>query len=72
MKIHVVYEYTYFSIFIMISFVANAYESRAYLEYVLCFLWSYIISFFDYNIRTWIQAVILEQVFLKKILNFNM
>ena len=31
------YEHTYFNIFIMISFVANAYDSRTYLEYVLCF-----------------------------------
>ena len=30
-------EHTYFNIFIMISFVANAYDSRTCLEYVLCF-----------------------------------
>ena len=34
---HIVYEDTYFSVFIMISFVADAYDSRTYLEYVLCF-----------------------------------
>ena len=37
MNIHIVYEHTYFSIFIMISFVTDAYDSRVYLEYVLCF-----------------------------------
>ena len=31
----------------------------------------YIISLFDYNIPTWIQVVIVEQVILKKNLNFN-
>ena len=30
-------EHTYFNIFNMISFVANAYDGRTYLEYVLCF-----------------------------------
>ena len=30
-------EYTYFSIFIMISFVSDPYDSKTYLEYVLCF-----------------------------------
>ena len=34
---HIVYEDTYFSVFIMISFVADAYDSRTYLEYMLCF-----------------------------------
>ena len=66
------YEHTYFNIFIMISFVANAYDSRTYLEYVLfqtC-LGRYIISLFDYNRPTWIEAVIVEKEFLKN-LNFN-
>ena len=36
------------------------------------FFGRYIISLFDYNRPTWIQAVIAEQVFLKKNLNFNM
>ena len=36
-NIHIVYEHTYFSIFIMTFFVADAYDSRPYLEYVLCF-----------------------------------
>ena len=39
------------------------------------FLGRYIISLFDYNRPTWIQAVIavfVEKVFLKKNLNFNM
>ena len=71
----IVYQHTYFSIFIMISFVADSYDSRTYIECV--FLWitirqSYIISDFVYNRTTWIQAIILEQVFLKKNLNFNM
>ena len=34
---YIVYEHTYFSIFFIISFVADVYDSRAYLEYVLCF-----------------------------------
>ena len=36
-NIHIVYEQTYFSIFIMTFFVADAYDSRPYLEYVLRF-----------------------------------
>ena len=31
------YEHTYFSIFITITFVADAHDSRTYLEYVSCF-----------------------------------
>ena len=30
------------------------------------------ISIFDYNRQTWTQAVIIEQIFSKKNLNFNM
>ena len=36
------------------------------------FLGRYIISLFDYNRPTWIQALFVEQVFFKKNLNFNM
>ena len=36
-NIHIVYEHTYFSIFIVTFFVADPYDSRPYLEYVLCF-----------------------------------
>ena len=35
--IHVVYENTHLSIFIMMFFVADAYDSMAYLENVMCF-----------------------------------
>ena len=68
-------EYTYYDIF-----VADAYAA------VLCricvgFLWiiirqtflgTYVISLFDYDRRTWIQSAIVEQVLLKKKLNFKM
>ena len=36
-NIHVVYEHTHFSIFIMISFAADAYDSRTYLQHVMSF-----------------------------------
>ena len=34
---HSVYEHIYFSIFKMIFFVSDAYDSGTYLEYMLCF-----------------------------------
>ena len=79
-KIHIVYENTYLIIFVMISFVADAYDSRTS-RICVVFLWiiirqtcllRYIISIFIYNRLTWIKAVIVEQVFLKKNLNVDM
>ena len=37
MNTHVVYEHSDFSTFIMISFVADAYDSKSYLEFVMFF-----------------------------------
>ena len=77
-----VHEHAHFSIFIIISFVAGAYDSNIMWIWIcVVFLWiiirqtcfgRYIISLFDYNRVTWIQAVIIQQVFLKKNLNFHM
>ena len=36
-NMHRVYEHIYFSIFKMIFFVSDAYDSGTYLEYMLCF-----------------------------------
>ena len=36
-NIHIVHEDTYFSIFVMIPFFADAYDNRTYLQDVLCF-----------------------------------
>ena len=36
-NIHVVYEHLHFSICIMISSVADSYDSRTYLQHVMCF-----------------------------------
>ena len=40
------YEYLHFSIFIMIYFVANGYDSKTYLEYVLCLYKQWLIKTF--------------------------
>ena len=63
------------------TFVADADSSRTYQEYVFVFVWiiirqtflgRYIISLFGHNRPTSFPAVLVEQVFLNKNLNFNM